>query len=65
VLDEIENLVGVSDGFIEIMNYKNEVVEILFNRDGVFSWINNRDDSKSQQIQAQLIRDRLWNFLTS
>jgi len=64
VLREIDNLVGVTDGFIELINYKDDVVEILFHGGSVFTWIQNRNDSRAEQITQDSIHDRLWTFLT-
>lgn len=64
VLKEVENLLGDKDGFIEILNYKNEVVEIVFTQGEEFSWIQNRDDATGEAILIDDIRPRLWNFLT-
>jgi len=64
VLKEVENLLGDKDGFIEILNYKEEVVEIIFTKGEEFSWIQNRDDAAGEAILIDAIRPRLWNFLT-
>lgn len=64
VLQEINNLSGVRDGFIEIINYKDDVLELLSADGSNFSWIRGRDDSSSDNVPLHLIQDRLWNFLT-
>lgn len=64
VLGEVDDLVGVSDGFIEVINYRGDVVEILFSKGIDFSWIRGRDDSRSERISKDAIRSRLWAFLT-
>lgn len=64
VLKEVENLLGDRDGFIEILNYKNDVVEIVFSKEEEFSWIRNRDDAAGEPILIDAIRAKLWTFLT-
>ncbi|MDZ3991666.1 hypothetical protein PspTeo4_11240 [Pseudomonas sp. Teo4] len=44
LLSEIDNLSGVVSGFIEVTNYKGDVVEILSASKGVFTLIRNRKD---------------------
>jgi len=42
LMAEIENLNGVSDGFIEITNYRDEVIEVLSPEEGRYVLIQNR-----------------------
>jgi hypothetical protein len=64
VLREIDNLVGVPDGFIEILNHRDEVVEILFESGQTFTWISGRDDKAAEPVAKDALRDRLRAFLT-
>ena len=64
VMREVENLVEVEDGFIEIKNYNNQVVEILFDKHDNFSWIIDRDDTKVEQVSKGEIQAKLLAFLT-
>lgn len=64
ILREVDNLLGVDDGFIEIINYNGDVVELIFFNGIEFSWIQSRDDAQSEQISKEAIRARLWAFLT-
>lgn len=56
LLSEIENLGGVINGFIEITNYKGEVVEVLSPKKEVFTLVRNRKDEEvltySQLVEA-------------
>lgn len=65
VLAEIGNLSGVRNGFVEILNYRDEVVEILPGEGTTLSWISARDDTNAEVVSAALVRDRLWTFLTA
>lgn len=64
VLREIDNLLGVADGFIEILNHRDEVVELLFSHADTFTLIENRDDAAGVQIGRALLEGRLRTFLT-
>ena len=64
LLAEIDNLVGVADGFIEIVNHRGEVVELLFDQEQIFNLIRNREDATAVQISKEALRDSLWIFLT-
>lgn len=46
LIAEIDNLSGVSDGFIEITNYRNEVIEVLSPEEGRYVLIRNRQDEE-------------------
>lgn len=46
LIREIKNINGVENGFLEITNYKNEVIEIVSPLEGQYFLILNRDDSK-------------------
>jgi hypothetical protein len=56
LLTEIDNLNGVVNGFVEVTNYKGEVVEVLSPSKEVFTLIRNRKDeevlSHSQLVEA-------------
>lgn len=47
LIAEIDNLSGVSDGFIEITNYRNEVIEVLSPSEGHYVLIRNRQDEEA------------------
>jgi hypothetical protein len=64
VLKEIKNLVGVSNGFLELINFNGSIIEIVASGSANFRWIPDRDDSRSEQISKDAIQDRLWHFLT-
>jgi len=46
LLAEIDNLSGVSNGFIEITNYRDEVIEVLSPEKGNYVLIRNRQDEE-------------------
>lgn len=46
LIAEIDNLSGVSNGFIEITNYRNEVIEMLSPEEGRYALIRNRQDEE-------------------
>ncbi|WP_409488151.1 hypothetical protein ACK1U3_20940 [Pseudomonas promysalinigenes] len=56
LLTEIDNLNDVVNGFVEVTNYKGEVVEVLSPSKEVFTLIRNRKDeevlSHSQLVEA-------------
>lgn len=62
---EIDNLDGVTQGFIEVQNYKGNVVEILSPAAGTWRLIRNRDDSTGETISRSQLSDELKGFLTS
>lgn len=64
VLRETDNLLGVADGFIEILNHRDEVVELLFSQADMFTLIENRDDAAGVQISREALQEWLWVFLT-
>lgn len=60
---EMANLVD-SDGLIEILNVRDEVVELLGLPQGRLPWIRDRDDSRREIVDMETARNRLWTFLT-
>ncbi|WP_181105019.1 hypothetical protein [Pseudomonas entomophila] len=61
LLSEIENLNGVSSGFIELTNYKGGVIEILSPQRDVFTLIRNRKDEEDMDLS--MITEALERFL--
>lgn len=51
---EIENLNGVADGFVEIVNYKGDVIEVLSPTPGVYKLIRNRKGDEVMDHQSLL-----------
>ena len=47
LLAEIDNLNGVGNGFIEITNYRGEVIEVLSPSEGHYVLIRNRQDEEA------------------
>ncbi|OQR26362.1 hypothetical protein BWR59_31615 [Pseudomonas sp. Bc-h] len=56
LISEVENLNGIVSGFIEVTNYKGEVVEVLSPAPDTYSLIRNRSDEKSMSL-PELIKD--------
>ncbi|WP_353949759.1 hypothetical protein [Stenotrophomonas maltophilia] len=54
LLAELDNLNGVSNGFIEITNYRGEVIEVLSPEEGHYVLIRNRQDEEAMD-RAQLV----------
>jgi len=54
LLAEIDNLNGVSNGFIEITNYRGEVIEVLSPTEGRYVLIHNRQDEEAMD-RARLV----------
>jgi hypothetical protein len=60
---EIERL-SSADGFIEIINYREAVVEILSPEPNVFHLISNRDDALCETLSEEELMKKVWDFLT-
>lgn len=54
LIAEIDNLNGVSEGFIEITNYRGEVIEVLSPAEGHYVLIRNRQDEEAMD-RARLV----------
>jgi len=63
VLREVDLLNGVPKGFIEIINYKNQVIEILSPKEGVFVLIRERDDATREPLDKPTLLRKLQSFL--
>ncbi|WP_178082895.1 hypothetical protein [Pseudomonas sp. GW456-12-1-14-TSB6] len=63
LLSEIENLNGVINGFIEITNYEEKIIEILSPANNAYTLIRNRKDEEVMDI-ASIIR-HLKDFTTN
>lgn len=61
LLSEIESLSGVIGGFIEVANYKGEVLEILSPKVEVFTLVRNRKDE--EVVTLPLLVEALNGFL--
>ena len=65
VINELEKLDGVKDGFLEVINFKGDVIEVISAGIGDFIVIRGRDDSARASIVAADLPKYLWLFLTS
>jgi hypothetical protein len=69
VLDEIDELTGT--GFIELLNYKEQVLEILREGEGdregsgAFVLLRDRDDSRAQSLGRSALVEEVWRFLAA
>lgn len=57
---ERENLAGVEGGFLEIVTFAGDVLELLAQADGTFSLIRNRDDAGAFSVTAEEASDWIW-----
>jgi hypothetical protein len=64
VVREIDNLRGVTDGFVEIVNHAGNSVEIVFSSAAEYCWIPDREDAQAQTLPRDALMDRLRPFLT-
>lgn len=64
LLREVENLAGDDRGFIEIINYRGQVVELLSPTPDTFTWISNRDDAAAVAVRRAEVAPRITAFLT-
>jgi len=64
VLQEIDNLNGVVQGFIEISNYLERTVEILSPQTGRYVLVRNKNDAQSESFDRENLLKSLWKFLT-
>ncbi len=63
VTREIGNLSG-ADGFIEIINYRDDVIEILSPEPDFYLLIRDRDDSRREPLGRADLEKQVWAFLT-
>lgn len=63
LINEIKEINGVENGFLEITNYKNEVIEIVSPLEGQYFLILNRDDSKRILMTIDQIIEAVDQFL--
>jgi hypothetical protein len=60
---EIDNLTGVGDGFIEVVNYKGDVIELLSSGEATFSLIRDRNDGGATIVSKSEARRQIWETL--
>jgi len=65
VLLEVDLLNGVPKAFIEIINYKKQVIEILSPKEGLFVLIRERDDATRQPLDKTTLLQKLRSFLVN
>lgn len=64
LVNTIQLLDGAPDGFIEIINYKDQVLEILPKDPGTLELIRDRNDDGSVLLKQEELLDEVWAFLT-
>jgi len=65
LLREIENIEGVPSGFIEVINYSGQIVEILSPSLGTYIFIRSRDDDSRESLTKPILLIKLHSFLIS
>ncbi|UYY57245.1 hypothetical protein [Sphingomonas sp. S2-65] len=65
LMSEVGNLMGTSDGFIEVINYKDEVIEIVYAQDELYSVIHDRDDNNAVYANFDETGDAIWAMLNA
>lgn len=65
VLRELANLDGVADGFIELINHRGRVMELLSPAPGQVVTITDRDDATRAEIDATAAADIVWGFVAT
>jgi len=63
VIREAKEMLGTIDSFMEILNYKNRVLELLITGDDEYDVIFDRDDSQMIGIAAVDLEKVIWQFL--
>jgi hypothetical protein len=64
VLKEVENLRDVAKGFIERLNCKNLVLEILSTGGDAYYLIKDIDDARREVLEKDVLLPRVWRVLT-
>ena len=64
LIREIRNLNGVTNGFIEITNYRGQAIEILSPREGEFWLIRDRMEETKEAFGQDVLAQRIRLFLT-
>lgn len=62
VLRELANLDGVADGFVELVNHRGRVMELLSPAPGRVVILTDRDDAIRVEVDAQAVADIVWGF---
>lgn len=65
VLRELTNLNGVADGFIELINHQDRVMELLSPAPGQVVILTDRDDATRTEIDAATAADIVWGFVAT
>lgn len=65
LLREIDSMDGVPDAFIELLNYKGEVLEILSPRPQAFICIRERNDASRVEMSKPDLLKKVHDFLTA
>ena len=65
VLREVDNIEGVTNAFIELLNYKGQVLEILSPRPQAFVTIRDRNDAGRVEMSKPEALKCIHDFLTT
>lgn len=63
VFEEIAAMVGVPEGFIEILNFRGVAIELVFEQGQSFRLIEGRDDAAARQFSISDLEGRLRTFV--
>lgn len=65
VLRELADLDGVADGFIELVNHRGRVMELLSPASGRVVILTDRDDATRVEVDAAAVADIVWGFVAT
>lgn len=65
VLRELTALDGVADGFIELINHRGRVMELLSPAPGRVVIVTDRDDATRVEVDAAAVADIVWGFVAT
>jgi hypothetical protein len=60
---EVGNLLGVTEGFVEVLNYRDDVIEVVFAEGELYSVIRDRDDDNAVYADFDETGDAIWAML--
>lgn len=65
LMAEVGNLLGVADGFVEVINYKGDVIELVFGQDEYYSVMRDRNDDSAVPADFDEVGDMIWAMLNA
>jgi hypothetical protein len=64
VFRDVREMIGSVDSFAEIINFRNDVLELLPTKDDGFDVIYSRDDAKTIKVPSEEIEALIQKFVT-